>query len=147
MRAAAPAPPLLGLVARRRNEKALRGASFASIQVKPSGSASLVHRAGRLPAPVQLPVAKPVVVEPPPAPAPKMLRPSGLIRVVITTNPPDATVVIDGRRLGRTPFDGIIKPKGDQIWLKVRKRGYKPRKAKVPVQAELTWDVRLPSKR
>jgi hypothetical protein len=32
------------------------------------------------------------------------------------------------------------------VWLKVRKRGYKPRKVKVPIERELTWDVKLPRK-
>jgi len=66
------------------------------------------------------------------------------IRVNITTTPPDATVLIDNKRMGRTPFEAVIEPRGDHVWLKVRKRGHATRKVKVAVEPTLTWDVSLP---
>ncbi|MBZ0237256.1 MAG: PEGA domain-containing protein, partial [Deltaproteobacteria bacterium] len=82
----------------------------------------------------------------PPAPPPPSLPP-GTIRLTITTTPPDATIVVDGHRLGRTPYTGTFTPRGDTVWLKVRKRGHVPKKVEVPVTPDLTWDVTLPRRR
>ncbi len=102
-------------------------------------------------------IAKPAAsTRPPPSerrPPPPERRPRseplppGTIRLTITTTPPDATVVVDGDRLGRTPYTGTFTPRGDTVWLKVRKRGHVPQKVKVPVTPDLRWDVTLRSRR
>ena len=90
------------------------------------------------PVPVPVPVPPTPISTPPPR--------SSRVHVRVTTTPEDATVVIDGTRMGRTPFDGTFAPRGEQVWLKVRKRGFVPRKVKVTVTPEMEWDVRLPKR-
>jgi serine/threonine protein kinase len=93
--------------------------------------------------------SRPPVIAPAPVPlpAPVPALAPGTVRVSITTSPPDATVVIDGRRMGRTPFSATITPRGDSVWLKVRKRGHVPKKVKVPITPDLTWNVQLDARR
>jgi hypothetical protein len=69
------------------------------------------------------------------------------VRISVTTTPDDATLVIDGHRMGRTPFAGTFTPRGETVWLKVRKKGHVPKKVKVPVTPDLTWDVQLSPRR
>jgi hypothetical protein len=66
-----------------------------------------------------------------------------MVTLKVTTSPEGATVVIDGKKVGETPFVGKVE-KGREAVLKVRKRKHKPRKIKVTFDQDLVWDVRLP---
>ncbi|MEJ7596658.1 MAG: serine/threonine-protein kinase [Kofleriaceae bacterium] len=74
------------------------------------------------------PPPRPTVVAPArPASAPTIAAPTtGRFRV--TSIPSDATVLLDGRRLGRTPLESelVVKP-GTHV-LKLRRRGYAPQR-------------------
>ena len=117
-------------------------APVAIATVSRASAAAVVPRAST-PAPAAVPETPPPS---PPATPPPIAPDDGTVRLTITTTPPDATVVVDGRRLGRTPFTGTFTPRGKQVSLKVRKRGHRPRRAKLPVEPTLTWDVRLPKR-
>jgi hypothetical protein len=58
---------------------------------------------------------------------------SGAIHLRITSTPSDATVLLDGERLGHTPFEGdrVLAP-GEHV-LKVRLRGYAAQKRTIQV--------------
>jgi hypothetical protein len=79
----------------------------------------------------------------PAAPAKPVEMTSVTIRV--TTSPDDATVLLDGERLGRTPL-AIERPRTPgPVWLKVRKKGHKTRKIEVDLGADVSWDITLPT--
>ena len=102
--------------------------------------------------------AQPIATDPPapstqppdstaPAPAPVKPVETTTVKVRITSTPDDATVVLDGERLGRTPLL-IERPRQPgAVWVKVRKKGYKTRKLEVDLGADVTWDITLPPSR
>ncbi len=53
-------------------------------------------------------------------------------------------MVLDGERLGRTPLTVEVPRRPGPVWLKLRKRGYKPRKLEVDLGADVRWDLTLP---
>ena len=61
----------------------------------------------------------------------------------MTSTPDGATVVLDGTRLGTTPFVTTVPAGPREATLKVRKRGHTPRKVKVRFDEDVTWDVEL----
>ncbi len=66
------------------------------------------------------------------------------IEVRVTTTPDDATVMLGGERLGRTPIV-LERPRAPgKVWLKVRKRGYSTRKIEVDLGSDVVWEVSLP---
>ncbi|HEY5938635.1 MAG TPA: serine/threonine-protein kinase [Kofleriaceae bacterium] len=66
------------------------------------------------------------IERPAPAPPDAAPLPAGptMVRVRVTSTPSDATVLVDGRRLGRTPFDGEVELAPGPHTLKLRRRGY-----------------------
>lgn len=70
------------------------------------------------------------------------MTPPDLITLHVTTDPPGATVVLDGVRLGITPFDAQVKAK-PQAWLKVRMRDHIAVRTRVALDKEVNWDVVL----
>jgi hypothetical protein len=81
-----------------------------------------------------------------PAPAPALARPAahaGTVMLHVITEPDGATVVLDGVRLGVTPFSGAVNVRPGQAWLKVRKRGFIAKKTRVSFEHEIEWDVSL----
>jgi hypothetical protein len=69
--------------------------------------------------------ARPAVVPPKTDPKPDKSAPSPKsIHVHITTNPADATVLLDGQKLGHTPYDATISVEPGTHTIKLRRRGY-----------------------
>jgi serine/threonine-protein kinase len=60
----------------------------------------------------------------------------------VTTTPDDATVLLDGKRLGRTPFADTF-PAGDVHKLKIRRRGYLPQWHDIDMRSDVTRHVVL----
>jgi hypothetical protein len=67
----------------------------------------------------------------------------GHIMLDVVTDPPDATVVLDGVRLGRSPYHAEVVAK-PTAWLKVRKSDRIPVRVKVSLDHDYTWTVTLP---
>jgi len=65
------------------------------------------------------------------------------VTIHVVTNPPGATVVLDGARLGTTPYTGTVPAEKRDGWLKVRKRNHIAVKTKVDRATDIRWDVRL----
>jgi hypothetical protein len=86
-----------------------------------------------------MPTAAPKPV-PPPAPA----VPAS-IRVRIITHPADATVLLDGKKLGHTPFDETMAPDPGKHTIKLRRRGYATQSIDVGMDADVAEDVTLPA--
>jgi hypothetical protein len=61
----------------------------------------------------------------------------------VTSNPTGATVVLDGVRLGVTPFSAPVAIKASDAWLKVRKQGYAAVKTRVSLDKDVTWEVNM----
>jgi serine/threonine-protein kinase len=82
----------------------------------------------------------------PPAPTPDAgaaAMPTTTIRVRITSTPSDATILLDGQRLGHTPFDGRVPTASGTHALRLRKRGYLTSAIDIPLTADLTREVTL----
>ncbi|MBA3498826.1 MAG: PEGA domain-containing protein, partial [Deltaproteobacteria bacterium] len=84
---------------------------------------------------------------PPPAPSrtPPSVSPAASTEVTlsVTTEPAGATVVLDGVRLGATPFVGKVPIRSKPAWLKVRHRGTEAAKTQVVLDRDVTWFVQL----
>ena len=78
-----------------------------------------------------------------PAQRPAALPPGAPLELVIKTTPPDATVLLDGKRLGRTPYSGTIEAAAGTHALKIRKRGYVTVNLDVGLDAPITRDLTL----
>jgi hypothetical protein len=93
------------------------------------------------PAPIEpaSPPTQPAPAPTQPAPAP---TPPATVMLHVTTDPAGATVVLDGVRLGVTPFDTQVPAKG-QAWLKVRMRKYIAVRTRVSLDQDVSWDVQL----
>jgi serine/threonine protein kinase len=87
------------------------------------------------PAPPDAPPAPPPPDAPPPAPA--------KVRVRIATHPADATVLLDGKRLGHTPLDETIDADPGKHVMKLRHRGYVTQVFDVTLDADVTQDLTL----
>jgi hypothetical protein len=74
----------------------------------------------------------------PPAPA------APTITLHVTTDPEDATVLLDDMRLGHAPYTGAFAAQPGKLgWLKVRKHGFVAVKHQVALDHDITWDVHL----
>jgi serine/threonine protein kinase len=102
----------------------LEGSGDAQAEVRaPGGSAELRVE---LPPPAAPP---PRVLEKRPAPPlelPIVLPPGTPIQLVVKTMPSDATILLDGKRLGRSPYIGTVAAASGLHTLKIRKKGYVP---------------------
>ena len=61
----------------------------------------------------------------------------------VTTEPAGATVVLDGVRLGVTPFEAPVPKKAGGAWLKVRMKHFIPVKTRVSLDQPVEWEVAL----
>jgi serine/threonine-protein kinase len=84
------------------------------------------------PPPTKAPVKAEAPKPPPPTPAIKKVEPTK-VHIVIKSTPADATVLLDGQKIGKTPFDGDVPIAHGTHALKLRKRGYQSK----------TWEVQL----
>jgi hypothetical protein len=84
------------------------------------------------------PPANPAHTEPaPPPPAPAK------IRIQITSRPSDASVLLDGKKIGRTPFDGTVDAAPGKHEIKLRRPRYATQRLDVTLDADITHDVTL----
>ena len=65
------------------------------------------------------------------------------IKLVITTIPPDAAIVLDGEKLGRTPFEGTVPASAGTHVMKIRLRGYDTIKLDIQLDADITQEIRM----
>jgi len=77
---------------------------------------------------------------PPPAVVPDR------VMLDVVTDPPDATVLLDGVRLGKTPYHAEVQTK-QTAWLKVRRSDRFPMKIKVSLERAVSWNVTLRPRR
>jgi serine/threonine protein kinase len=77
-----------------------------------------------------------------PEPAPPVKAPTSIQLKVVTT-PPDATVLLDGRRLGRSPYQGAVDVATGSHTLKIRHPGYVPQKLEIQLDADVTREIEL----
>ncbi len=91
----------------------------------------------RVPPPSPAP-PRPVHQDPPaPAPAPTQVR----VRVV--THPADATVLLDGKKLGHTPLDETLAADPGKHQMKLRHRGYATQSIDIALDADVTQELTL----
>ncbi|MBV8757204.1 MAG: protein kinase [Deltaproteobacteria bacterium] len=100
----------------------------------PATSTPPVAAVPRPPAPVA-PVSAPPPVE--------HAAPHVSVLLNVSSKPVGATVVLDGVRLGVTPYTGPVAIKPTGAWLKVRKHGYVAVKTRVSLERDVHWDVEL----
>jgi len=92
----------------------------------------------------------PVPAPPPPSPPPPAPDPdpppaptAAKVRIHIVTHPADATVVLDSRRLGKTPLDETLPAEPGKHVIKLRRKGYALHKFDVSLDADVTEDITL----
>ncbi|MCE9580465.1 MAG: PEGA domain-containing protein, partial [Deltaproteobacteria bacterium] len=137
-----PAPPrrrsralFIGLVA-----AAVIGAGIAVLALAPGPSdvsAAPGSAAAAPPTAPPPPAKKAAAIAPTTPPAPKT------VRLRVTSEPSGATVVLDGERLGTTPFDATVPARTQPATLKVRMQGRIAKKTQVSLDTDVTWDVAL----
>ena len=112
------------------------------IEVKPPQPVE----APRPPPPAETPASvPPPMIEPPPTTT--VPAPADRVMLHVVTDPPGATVVLDGVRLGTSPFTAEVPIKHGGAWLKVRKKHHLPVKIRVSLEADVTWNVELRARR
>ncbi|HMG20307.1 MAG TPA: PEGA domain-containing protein, partial [Kofleriaceae bacterium] len=91
------------------------------------------------------PVVAPVAEHPPPAAAPPPDPPAAptKVRLRIVSRPADATVLLDNKRLGKTPLDETVDADPGKHVLKLRRKGYAVYKLDVTLDADVTQDIAL----
>jgi hypothetical protein len=122
-----------GYLVTRSSSKAVAGS--ASTPVIPPVAA----RAPQVPAAPP----KPPLAPPPPAPLPPSSPVPAKVRVRITTHPSDATVLLDGKKLGHTPLDEAIDAEPGKHVIKLRHRGYVTQLVDIGLAADVTQDLTL----
>jgi hypothetical protein len=156
-RALGTAPPVARVAKRARLRHVLAVGVVAviigcvtSVVVAYSWSDGVVPEAPRalslpvvLPAPIRSPPPSHhslVPVSPPPAP---VSYAAATVMLHVTTEPAGATVVLDGVRLGTTPFTAPVRAKAGGAWLKVRMRHRVPVRIRVALEHDVDWNVTL----
>lgn len=91
----------------------------------------------------QVPVPSPRPVAPAQPPAVATREPRTTVMLHVTSDPSGATVVLDGVRLGVTPFSAPVAMKDGPAWLKVRLRRHAAVKTRVSLDKDVRWDVQL----
>ena len=128
-----PAPPVLRLTPKRPDAPRKRryarwwwvggvaavavSVPVAIVAVREPSAAVTAEDTPRLPEKIERPAPAPPDAAPLPAGPTK-------VRVRVISTPSDATVLLDGRRLGRTPFDGEVELAPGPHTMKLRRRGY-----------------------
>ena len=97
------------------------------------GSRAEADKPVEVPATPPKPAIKADAPKPPP-PKPDIKKPEPTtVHLVIKSTPADATVLLDGQKIGRTPFEGDVPIAHGTHAIKLRKRGFQSK----------TWDVQL----
>jgi len=139
-------PPPVPVSRALRPKAPVIGVSLASLAIIAIGIALVVARTPATfetqASAIALPPSPPApIVTPLPEPPPPPAAPS--VRIRFTTTPSDATVLLDGQRLGHTPYDGTVPRADGPHVIKIRRRGYVPQKLEVDLAADVTRDVQL----
>lgn len=90
------------------------------------------------------------VPQPPPAPAqpahqdpPQPPPATTKVRIRIVTHPADATVLLDGKKLGHTPLDETLAADPGKHQMKLRHRGYATQVLDIALDADVTQELTL----
>jgi len=120
---------------------ALRGTDRASSTVATGapGDAAPVDAAPRVDAPAPMAVSIDAALDAAPVDAAVAAK----VRIRITSTPPNATVVLDNKRLGKTPFDGMVDRAEGAHVLKLRLHGFTGARRDVDLTTDVTEDIRL----
>jgi eukaryotic-like serine/threonine-protein kinase len=78
------------------------------------------------------------------APDPAVAAAPDRVLIRITSEPSKATVLLDGKRLGKTPFVGALRSSDVGAVIKVRRRGYKTMRVDVDRSQDIRLHVELP---
>ena len=98
--------------------------------------------------PAAVPVPPAAVTPPPPPQAPSPSPPApAKVRVQIITHPADATVYLDGKRLGRTPIDESVDIDPGKHVVKLKRRGYAMARLDVDLSANVNEEITLTPQR
>ncbi|HWO22088.1 MAG TPA: serine/threonine-protein kinase [Kofleriaceae bacterium] len=133
------------------------GAAAVYFILGPGGAAEpSAGAAGRSGAVTPAPPSPPPPPQPAPAPPPgasgsaaptpaaaAALPPGASLQLTVKSTPPDATVLLDGKRLGRTPYTGQIEAAPGTHSLRLRKKGYAPVSLDIELTGDLSRDVTL----
>jgi len=82
----------------------------------------------------------------PPPPRPAHAEPAPVpakVRIQIVTRPADATVLLDGKRLGHTPLDETVDADAGPHVIKLRKLRYDSQLLEVTLDKDITQDITL----
>jgi hypothetical protein len=95
------------------------------------------------------PPPAPVVAHPPPTPVPVAVAvPDATpaptkVRIRIVSRPADASVLLDGKRVGHTPFDETVEADPGKHQIKLRRKGYALYKFDVGLDNDVNEDIAL----
>ncbi len=112
------------------------------------------------PAPASAPEPAPTPAPPAPTPAPVAAAPEAPVPAVaapapvepatvelsIASTPNDVEVLVDGKRLGATPYVGSLPKSDAEVKITLRKAGYKDKVLTVRANAAITESVKLEAK-
>jgi hypothetical protein len=70
-----------------------------------------------------------------------------MVRVQIVSHPPDATVFLDGKKLGKTPLDEAVAADAAKHVFKLKRKGYTMARLDLDLSADVTQDVTLTPQR
>jgi hypothetical protein len=148
-----PASAMIGasLVAQHRQGSKLRWIGAAAAVAVLGVAAYLVVRSPSTKVAQPAPAAAPPVAARAPAPPPAPPRPAqpdpapvpARIRMRIATHPSDATVLLDGKKIGHTPFDDTVATEPGKHVVKLRRRGYTTQVLEVALNADVTEEITL----
>jgi hypothetical protein len=123
----------------------LGGLGYVVMQESSSAVAGSASPPVSLPIAARTPTVSPSPPEPAPVPAPSLAPPPvpARVRMRIVTHPEGVTVLLDGKRLGRTPLDETIAADPGTHVIKLRRRGYVTQLLEVELDADVTQDLTL----
>ncbi len=115
------------------------GIAIAVVTSAPSPPTAPAPLPAAMPPPAPIIAPAPVIASPPPPPPPP-----DQITLHVISDPPGATVVLDGVRLGSAPYTATLPLRHASGWLKVRRSDRIPVKIRVSLEHDVSWNVRLP---
>jgi hypothetical protein len=65
------------------------------------------------------------------------------VRVQIVSHPPDATVFLDGKKLGKTPLNEAVAADAARHVFKLKRRGYAMARLDLELSADVSEDITL----
>jgi hypothetical protein len=73
--------------------------------------------------------------------------PASTIRVKLDSTPHGSQVVLDGRDLGKTPYDAVVPRPGHPLWFTLRRVGYQDRLVEVAGDRDVDYSLALEPRR